>query len=131
MSQNGSHTMHLKNSIDVPSFASPNGELIAETIGHTAGGSVHHSVAQITLPPSKASRAHYHPQHEESYYILAGKGELHLGDEVQSVKVGDTILIPANMVHQIRNLATSRENLVFIAVCVPAWTVNCSVFLDE
>ncbi|MGV2434709.1 MAG UNVERIFIED_CONTAM: hypothetical protein LVT10_07315 [Anaerolineae bacterium] len=59
------------------------------------------------------------------------KGNYTSGDEVQSVKVGDTILIPANMVHQIRNLATSRENLVFIAVCVPAWTVNCSVFLDE
>ncbi len=131
MSQNGSLTMHLKNSVDVPSFASPNGELITETIGHTAGGSVQHSIAQISLPPSKASRLHYHPQHEESYYILAGKGELQIGDEVQSVKVGDTVLIPSGMVHQIRNPATHRENLVFIAVCVPAWTVDCSVFLDE
>ena len=123
--------MHLKNSVDVPSFASPNGELIAETIGHTGGGSIHHSVAQITLPPGKASRLHYHPTHEESYYILAGKAELQLGDEVQNLKAGDTVLIPVDVVHQIRNLSTNRENLVFIAICVPAWTMDCSVFLDE
>lgn len=122
--------MHIKRSDDVPAFASQHGEVVHELIGNKAGGSSAHSMAQITLPAGKASRKHYHPVAEESYYILAGRGSVLIDDVVKSVGGGDAIMIPPNAIHQIRNDSPTNENLVFIAVCIPAWTPDNSVFLD-
>jgi mannose-6-phosphate isomerase-like protein (cupin superfamily) len=123
-------TAHIKNSDNVPALATPHGEVINELIGRTAGGSVAHSLAQITILPGRASRKHYHRQAEESYYILAGRGDVELDGERHKVQAGDAIMIPAGMVHQIFN-PTTNEHLVFLAVCLPAWTPDNSVFLDE
>jgi mannose-6-phosphate isomerase-like protein (cupin superfamily) len=122
--------MHIKRSDNMPGFITPHGETIHELIGHTGGGSQQHSIAQITLRPGKASLKHYHPIAEESYYILAGRGQVLLDETWTDVTAGDTILIPSNVVHQIRNTSQSQESLVFLAVCLPAWTPDNSVYLD-
>lgn len=41
---------------------------------------------------------------------------------------GDSVAIPAGAVHQITN--DGSVDLVFLAVCVPPWTPDCSVFVD-
>lgn len=122
--------MHIKRSDDVPAFASPHGEVVYELIGHKGGGSANHSLAQIALPPGKSSLKHYHPQAEESYYILAGRGHIILDDERQQVTAGDAFMIPPNVVHQIVNDSSSNETLIFLAVCLPAWTPDNSVYVD-
>lgn len=122
--------MHIQRSDAVPAFAQPHGEVVYELLGHKGGGTTSHSVAQILLPPGKASRKHYHPTAEESYYILAGRGRVAIGEESHPVHAGDTIYIPATAVHQIFNDGHSGENLIFLAVCLPAWTADNSVFLD-
>ncbi|MBZ0292583.1 MAG: cupin domain-containing protein [Anaerolineae bacterium] len=120
--------MHIKNTSSITPCSSPTGEVIHEFMGQVAGGSHQHSLAQITLPPGKASAKHYHPVAEESYYILSGHGTLMLGDEIMTLASGDVVAIPANTIHEIRNNTT--EDLIFLAVCVPAWTPDCSVYLD-
>jgi len=122
--------MHIKSTDDVPAFANPHGEVIYELIGNVAGGSKVHSLAQITLLPGKASRKHYHPEAEESYYILAGSGRIEMDGEKRDVSAGDAVMIPPEVVHQIFNTGAGQENLVFVAVCVPAWTADNSVYLD-
>ncbi|MEM6528030.1 MAG: cupin domain-containing protein [Chloroflexota bacterium] len=122
--------MHIKRSDTVPSFASPHGELVFELIGERMGAVNSHSVAQIVLPYGKASRKHYHPEAEESYYVLAGRGRVVLDGEEQKVMAGDTVWIPPGVVHQIFNTGHQQENLIFLAVCIPAWTPDNSVFLD-
>ena len=77
--------MHIKNTDTVHAFASPHGEVVYELIGAKAGGSNRHSLAQITILPGKASRKHYHPEAEESYYILAGHGHLEMDGEKREV----------------------------------------------
>lgn len=121
--------MHIKRKDDVPAYASPHGEVVHELIGHTGGGSERHSVAQITLHSGKASRKHYHPEAEESYYILAGQGRVVMDDETRDLKAGDALLIPPNVVHQIFNDSTN-ELLIFLAFCIPAWKAQDSIFLD-
>jgi mannose-6-phosphate isomerase-like protein (cupin superfamily) len=122
--------MHIKSRENVPAFANPHGEVVYELIGMKAGGSSQHSLAQITILPGKASRKHYHPVAEESYYIVAGRGRIEMDGETQQVHAGDAVLIPANKVHQIFNDSQSNENLIFLAVCLPAWTPDNSVYLD-
>lgn len=120
--------MHIRNAKDTTLTRTPNGEIISELTGLTGGGSQQHSVAQITLTPGTASRLHFHPIAEESYYILAGIGRVFIAGEARHVAQGDTVAIPAGIVHQIAN--ESERDLVFLAICVPAWTPECSVYLD-
>lgn len=122
--------MHVQRSDNVPGFASPHGEVVHELIGEKTGDAHSHSLAQIMLPPGKSSLKHYHPQAEESFYILAGRGSVILDDERRQVTAGDAIYIPHNVVHQIINDSNSGENLIFLAVCAPAWTPDNSVFVE-
>lgn len=120
--------MHLKNTNTITPVQSPSGEVIREYVGSAAGGTAQHSLAQITLPSGNAAQRHYHPVCEESYLILSGTGRVTLGDETRAVSAGDAVAIPPNVVHTIVN--DSEADLVFLAVCVPAWTPDCSVFVD-
>ena len=120
--------MHLKNALETQGIETAHGEIVREILGHTAGGTSAHSLAHITLPPGKSSLKHYHPVVEESYYVLSGQGRMLVQNEERSLKPGDTVAIPPNTVHQIVN--QSDEALTFLAVCVPPWTSDCSVFVD-
>lgn len=120
--------MHIKNIESLPPFVSPHGEIVREQMGHSAGGAIQHSMAHITLPPGTASLKHYHPVAEESYFILSGQGRIVLDGASSPLSPGDAVAIPANVIHQIFNEGSTE--LVFIAVCVPPWTLDCSVFVD-
>ncbi len=121
--------MHIKNTEAALALEGPHGEVIYELIGHVAGGSEAYSLAEIKLPPGKASRRHYHPTAEESYYILKGVATVELDGETRQLSPGDAIAISPKKAHQIHNL--SGTDLVFLAVCVPAWTPDNSVYLDQ
>lgn len=111
-------------------LVTPNGEIIYELVGRfVEPKNERHSIAKIILPTGKASILHYHPEAEETYHILSGTGRVKLGNEESTLTPGDTILIPPPLPHKIWNDGT--EDLIFIAVCVPAWELENSVFLDE
>ncbi len=121
--------MHIKSVDDIVVRVSGHGEQVQELIGLAAGGSAAYSLATIALPPGKASRLHFHPDAEEAYSVLAGRGTVRIDDETVVVTVGQSVAIPAKAIHQIRNVESSGD-LVFLAISVPAWTPTCSVFLD-
>jgi mannose-6-phosphate isomerase-like protein (cupin superfamily) len=120
--------MHTKHAAAVQPLVSEHGEIVYELIGHAAGGSQAHSLAQIVLPPGKTSLKHYHPVAEESYYILSGTAQMEIDGETAILGPGDSVVIPPTKAHQITN--AGDDDLVFLAVCVPAWTPDNSVFLD-
>lgn len=120
--------MHLRNVDEVAAARTAHGETIYETVGRTAGGSSGHSLAQIVLPPGCASLRHYHPVAEETYHILSGVGVVEIGGERRTVRPGDSLCIPSGTVHRIAN--EGAVDLIFLAICVPAWTPDNSVYLD-
>jgi mannose-6-phosphate isomerase-like protein (cupin superfamily) len=120
--------MHIKNADALQGFGSPHGEIVFELIGNAAGGSQAHSMAKIVIPPGKASRKHYHPVAEESYFILTGTARMEMNGEVITLSSGDSVMIPPPQVHQISN--AGEKDLVLLAICVPAWTPDNSVYLD-
>lgn len=119
---------HITNKVDLTPLESATGEIIYEYMGAAAGGTQAHSLAQIILPPGASSEKHYHPVAEESYLILAGSGKVLLGTEIHNIITGDAIAIPPNTIHQISNDTT--YDLVFVAVCAPPWTPDCSVTVE-
>lgn len=102
----------------------PSGEIIYEYIGRDEahGGVTRHSLAHVTIPPSKASSRHYHQELEETYYILSGKGEVTVNGQDMVLRPGQALLIEPGEVHQICN--QQEEDLVFLAVCAPAWSAE-------
>lgn len=77
-----------------------------------------YSLAHATLPVGETSQPHS-LKTSEVYYILSGKGEMHIEDETQLVEPGDTVYIPPNARQFIHNCGS--EPLVFICIVDPAW----------
>ena len=95
------------------------GERIQEILGVHAGSVYSQSIAEITIPPGGTAEPHFHKKTEESYLILSGLATIQIQGELLSLTAGEAVLIEPGDIHQIKN--NGEENLVFIAVCVPAW----------
>lgn len=72
------------------------------------------------LPPGEAHRFHYHPHMEEILYILSGTAEQWIEREQRRMTPGDSIYIPAGMIHATYN--AGPETLDFLAILSPAKT---------
>ncbi len=109
----------------------PSGEHVYEMIGRPMqlGGSTKQSLGYVVIPPNCSSRPHYHPNAEETYYILKGKGRIIINGAEHNVLSGDAILISPPEKHQI--FCAGNDNLEFIVVCAPPWEPSNSVYLDE
>jgi mannose-6-phosphate isomerase-like protein (cupin superfamily) len=124
--------MNIRNPKTIPPVKSEhsatNCEIIYEMFGMAVADSRAHSLAQIVIPPGKASRKHYHPVAEESYTVLSGTARMEMDGETAVLNPGDSVIILPPQVHQIFN--TGENDLVLLVVCAPAWTPDNSVFLD-
>lgn len=122
--------MHIYHKKDVHSpLVTEHGEIIYELIGRGVGETTErHSVAIAVIPPGKSSLSHYHPETEESYFILRGRARMTLGDEEAIVGPGQAVLIQPQKPHKIINIG--EEDLEFLAFCVPAWEPTNTVWLE-
>jgi len=105
------------------------GENIQEVLGIQAGNFYSHSIAEITISPGGAAMPHYHKKTEESYYLLSGSANLFIKGKKLDLAAGETVLIEPGETHQILN--SGEEDLVFIAVCVPAWQPDDSYEVQQ
>ena len=83
---------------------------------------LNYSLAHATLKPKEKSLPHKFFEASEVYYILKGKGVMHIDDESAEVSPGDTIYIPPPAVQWIENVGS--ENLEFLCIVDPAWQPN-------
>ncbi|NPB07992.1 MAG: cupin domain-containing protein [Aquificae bacterium] len=70
---------------------------------------------------------HYHAEHDLTFTILEGEGELYLEGRKEKLKKGDWAFIPARAVHYYRNTA---EISVLLAVFSPSYDGKDSVRVD-
>ncbi len=70
------------------------------------------------LPPGEAHKFHYHPKMEEILYILSGTAEQWIEKEKRVMKAGDSIYLPAGLVHATYNIG--EGTLEFLAILSPA-----------
>jgi len=112
-------------------FESPSGELIYEMIGRPKhlGDTIKHSLGYVVIPPGCSSALHYHPEAEETYYILKGNAKILINGKEHHLSAGDAVLINPPEHHQI--FTKGQRDLEFIVVCAPAWEPNNSVYPDE
>ena len=68
---------------------------------------------QVT-PPGWGPPRHIHSREDEIFYILDGSYELHVGDERRTVSAGASAILPRNIPHAFRNVASTPSRLVFV-----------------
>ncbi|MEM9511708.1 MAG: cupin domain-containing protein [Cyanobacteria bacterium P01_E01_bin.48] len=86
-----------------------------------------YSLAHAILPVGQTSTPHS-LKTSEVYYILSGKGEMHVNDNVNEIAPGDAVYIPPNAVQYVRSCGS--EPLVFICIVDPAWRVEDETVYD-
>ena len=92
----------------------PNAVRFTKSLG-TAVGLTNLGFDLMTVMPGlEASEYHRHLHEEECYYIVAGHGEVVIGEKSHAIEIGDFLGFPANGVaHTLKNIGD--EPLVFLA----------------
>jgi len=80
---------------------------------------LNYSLAHATLKQDEKSLPHKFHEASEVYYILKGRGLMHIDDDTAEVSPGDTIYIPPRAVQWIEK--TGSDNLEFLCIVDPAW----------
>lgn len=76
------------------------------------------SIARARVTPGVTTQWHRLNNTTERYVILAGEGEVEIGDcAAKKVKTGDVVIIPPQTRQRIRN--SGEQDLVFLAICSP------------
>ena len=87
-----------------------------------------YSLAHASIPVGKSSLPHRFFEASEVYYILRGKGIMHIDDETAEVGPGDTIYIPPMGIQYIENIG--QEPLDFLCIVDPAWQPDAEELVE-
>ncbi len=104
---------------DCPLFLAGDRTALRELL-HPARADValRYSLAHATVPAGGHSLRHRLAT-SEVYYILAGRGRMHIDADVADVAPGDTIYIPPGAEQWIEN--AGDEPLAFLCIVDPPW----------
>ncbi len=80
---------------------------------------LNYSIAHAIVRPGESSMPHRFFEASEVYYILSGKGRMHIDNESEEVSLGDTVYIPPKGVQYIENIGS--EDLAFLCIVYPSW----------
>lgn len=80
------------------------------------------SVAHAIVRAGESTLPHLLKTSTELYYILDGRGEMHIGSRSAPVHAGQIVLIPRGRSQYIRNTGTG--DLVFLCIVAPKWQAS-------
>ena len=111
--------MFVKKNLESPEFDAADKTILSELV-HPVNDNltIGFSVARARLPLGTASLAHRLAS-SELYYILNGKGKLHIDDTSVVLETGYSALVPANALQYIENI--SDDELLFLCIVEPYW----------
>ncbi|UUX91329.1 cupin domain-containing protein [Methanoplanus endosymbiosus] len=79
-----------------------------------------YSIAHAVVPAYEKTVPHRLKESSEVYYILSGKGIMHIDGEEAEVYPGQAVYIPPGAVQYIENSGDS--DLIFLAIADPEWS---------
>ena len=81
------------------------------------------------LLPGKTATLHMHQKSDEIYYVMCGKGIMHLGEQQYPVTKGSIAFIPKEMPHSLEN--NSNQNLEVVCISSPAYQKDDFIKVEE
>jgi quercetin dioxygenase-like cupin family protein len=70
------------------------------------------SLLEFELQPGAGASPHFHKGHSDSFFVLEGEVEFHVGDEVVHATPGSYVLAPPNVVHWFRNVSDAPVRML-------------------
>ena len=80
------------------------------------------SIAHARVAAGAATAPHTLATSTEIYWVLSGRGRMHIGDETADIGPGEAVLIPPDSIQWIE--AADGEELVFLCVVTPPWSAE-------
>lgn len=87
-----------------------------------------YSLALARVEPGGATHPHFLKEEREVYYIMQGRGRMHIGSESSAVGPGDAVVIPAGEIQWIE--CAGDEPLSFLALVSPPWRADHDIRAD-
>ncbi|MFQ4140276.1 cupin domain-containing protein [Nodosilinea sp. PGN35] len=120
--------MLIRKLLDCPEFVAGDGTRLRELLHPDKQDlALRYSLAHAVVPVGQVSIPHALTT-SEVYYILSGRGEMHIDDAASPVEPGDAVYIPPGARQYLRN--TGDNPLVFICLVDPAWRQEDETVFD-
>jgi mannose-6-phosphate isomerase-like protein (cupin superfamily) len=87
-----------------------------------------YSLAHARVGPGEKTKAH-RLRTAEVYYILRGRGRMHIDAETAEVDADSTVYIPPASIQYIEN--TGKADLCFLCIVDPAWRETDEEILEK
>lgn len=111
--------MIIRDLKDCAEITAGDGSALRELFNPGAGAfQFGYSLAHAIVKRGGKTRPH-RLKSSEVYYILEGRGVMHVGDEASEVAAGQAVYIPPCLTQFIEN--TGGTDLVFLCLVDPAW----------
>jgi mannose-6-phosphate isomerase-like protein (cupin superfamily) len=120
--------MEIVNRKDAKPFITKDASEIREILAPRNSSVERQSLAEARVLSGKSTEEHIHPNTEEIYYILEGKGRMRIDSEECDILPGDGIAILPGKRHKVWNMGKSE--LVFLCCCAPAYTHEDTVITE-
>ncbi len=72
------------------------------------------TLGRVTLNPRCTNPRHSHPNCDEVLHVISGEIEHSIGVETVFLRAGDTLVIPAGMPHQARNVGSGVADTIVV-----------------
>ena len=111
--------MIIKDLKDCREITAGDGSALRELLHPDRGRlQIDYSLAHAVVKPGGKTRAH-RLKNSEVYYILEGRGLMHIEQETAEVSAGQAVYIPPFHIQFIEN--TGATELAFLCIVGPAW----------
>ena len=76
------------------------------------------AMGMVTLEPNGGQVPWHNQEQDEIYFVLAGVGEMCLGEEREIVTSGQAVYIPSSVFHQLTNVGHAPLSMIYCFVPV-------------
>lgn len=120
--------MEVVNRNEVQPFITKDTSEIREILAPANSSIKNQSLAEARVAPGMSTTEHFHPESEEIYYILEGKGKIRIEQDEKEAGPGDGIAILPGKRHKLWNIGES--DLVLLCCCSPAYSHDDTVIAE-
>ena len=121
--------MYVRKPEDCAEIIANDGCKLRELLHPARGaGGVRYSLAVARLDPGRATFPHRLTGESEAYYVLEGRGRLHVGADARELAPGEVALVPAGAEQWIESLGPAP--LRFLNIVDPPWCAEHDVRTD-
>ena len=111
--------MIIKKIENIEAFEGNEGTKIKQIISpEETNNAIRYSIAHCTISPGESSKPHT-MKTSEMYYILEGRGIMHIDSEERQVNQNDLIFVPPMSKQYLEN--NGKMDLVVLCIVDPAW----------